>query len=66
MYLQNATAHDFRLYRDERAELKSTDLNRLLDAGITTVYLETDDYGRFQEHLRSSLDSIVANERMPV
>jgi HD-GYP domain-containing protein (c-di-GMP phosphodiesterase class II) len=66
LYLQNATAHDFRLYRGDTAELKSTDLKRLLDAGITTVYLDAADYSRFQEHLRSSLDSIVADERMPV
>jgi putative nucleotidyltransferase with HDIG domain len=66
LYLQKANAHDFRLYRGDSAELKSTDLKRLVDAGITTVYLDAADYSRFQEHLRASLDSIVADESLPV
>ena len=66
LYLQNANARDFRLYRSDSAELKSTDLKRLVDAGITTVYLDAADYSRFQEHLRTSLDSLVADESLPV
>jgi HD-GYP domain-containing protein (c-di-GMP phosphodiesterase class II) len=66
LYLQNSGAQDFRLYRGDSAELKSTDLKRLIDAGITTVHLDAADYSRFQEHLRTSLDSIVADESLPV
>jgi HD-GYP domain-containing protein (c-di-GMP phosphodiesterase class II) len=66
LYLQSSSGPEFRLYRDAGAELKASDLARLVDAGITTVYLDGGDYGRFQEELRSSLDAIVADERVPV
>jgi len=65
LYLQNPASRDFRLYRDAGAELKPSDLKRLVEAGITTVYLDASDYGGFQEKLRMSLDSIVADERLP-
>ncbi len=66
LYLQSPSGPEFRLYRDAGAELKASDLARLVDAGITTVFLDGGDYGRFQEELRSSLDAIVADERVPV
>jgi putative nucleotidyltransferase with HDIG domain len=66
LYLPGSTKRDFRLYRDAGAEIKPSDLKRLVDAGITTVYLDAADYARFQEKLRSSLDSIVSDERLPV
>jgi HD-GYP domain-containing protein (c-di-GMP phosphodiesterase class II) len=66
VYLQNPTTREFRLYRDAGAELKQADLARLIEAGITTVYLDAGDYSGFQEQLRTSLDSIVADESLPV
>ncbi len=66
LYLPGSTKRDFRLYRDAGAEIKPSDLKRLVDAGITTVYLDAADYARFQEKLRTSLDSIVSDERLPV
>ncbi len=66
MYLRNPTTRDFLLYRDAGAELKPGDLKRLVDAGIATVYLDAADYDGFQENLRTSLDSIVSDERLPV
>jgi putative nucleotidyltransferase with HDIG domain len=66
LYLPNSTTGKFLLYRDAGAELKPSDLKRMVDAGITTVYLDAADYGRFQEKLRTSLDSIVSDERLPV
>jgi HD-GYP domain-containing protein (c-di-GMP phosphodiesterase class II) len=65
LYLQRAGGHEFKLYRDAGAELKASDLARLVDAGITTVFLDGGEYGRFQEELRTSLDAIVADERLP-
>ena len=64
--LQSSSGPEFRLYRDAGAELKASDLARLVDAGITTVYLDGGDFGRFRKSFRSSLDAIVADERLPV
>ena len=50
LYLQSPDSQEFRLYRDSGAELKASDLARLVDAGITTVYLDGGDYGRFDRY----------------
>jgi HD-GYP domain-containing protein (c-di-GMP phosphodiesterase class II) len=66
LYLWNAGTRRFRLYRAGGTELKSNDVKRLTDSGITTVYLDAGDYGEFQGQLRASLNSIVPDERLPV
>ncbi|HUE16993.1 MAG TPA: HD domain-containing phosphohydrolase [Planctomycetaceae bacterium] len=66
MYLRNAVTERFRLYRAGGTELKTSDLRRLSDAGITTVYLDASDYSGFQDQLRASLKQVVSDERFPL
>jgi HD-GYP domain-containing protein (c-di-GMP phosphodiesterase class II) len=65
LYLWNAATRQFQLYRDEGTEIKSTDVKRLAESGISTVYLDASEYGRFQEQLRASLSSTIADESVP-
>jgi putative nucleotidyltransferase with HDIG domain len=64
VYLRVPPGQQFRLYCEGRSELNADDFKRLSEAGITTVYLDADDYCGFQDQLRDSLGSIVSDERL--
>lgn len=66
IYLWNAGTRHYDLYRNADTQVATSDLKRLCSAGISTVYLHSGEYGRFQEHLRTVLHSIVVNETLPV
>jgi len=66
LYLRNDQSQEYQLYCSSGAALDTSDLARLHDAGIATVYLDRSEYRRFQDHLRASLPAVIRDETLPV
>ncbi len=66
IYLRNAGTKAYQLYRSAEMQWKPGDLERLAEADIATVYIDSGEYARFQEELRSSYEQIVHDESLPV
>jgi len=65
IYLRSQ-AGQYRLYRGTNACFDVSDLNRLIDSGVSTVYLEGSEYNSFLEHVRSILPVVVKDESIAV
>ena len=66
IYLRNDRSGQYKLYCGAGTTLEASDVTRLYDSGITTVYLDRCEYSRFQEHLRSTLKSVVDDHSLSV
>jgi HD-GYP domain-containing protein (c-di-GMP phosphodiesterase class II) len=66
IYLRNAGANSYKLYRSAETSLKPSDFERLADAGVATVYIDAREYSQFQDDVRSNFSTILRDESLPV
>jgi HD-GYP domain-containing protein (c-di-GMP phosphodiesterase class II) len=66
LYLRDSGADSLFLYRDRGIPLNESDLKSLQTRGLTTLYARSDEFEIYQRYLRDNLDSVLANESVPV
>jgi putative nucleotidyltransferase with HDIG domain len=66
LYLRDESTGQYLLYRSGNTTVRQSDLQRLAEAGIATVYIEKSEYARFQCFLRSSIERLAQDEKVPV
>src|SRR5262245_3682749 len=66
VYIRDADSGKFRLFSIPDCPMTATDLSKLAESGIATVYLETAQYDQFQEQLRQTFATDVKDESIPV
>ena len=54
------------LYRDKGIALSESDLKGLQSRGVTTLYVTGEEFEIYQRYLRDNLDSVLADESVPV
>ncbi|MBI3863741.1 MAG: HD domain-containing protein [Planctomycetia bacterium] len=66
LFLREPGARSYFLYRDKGIPLNASDLEGLQARGSTTLYAKSDEFEIYQQYLRGSLDSALADESVPV
>ncbi len=66
LYLRESKDVKPRLYCAENVPFEDQDQRRLLQRGIRTLYISTNDHHRFQAYLRENLDGILQDDTIPV
>lgn len=66
LYLPSETGDEMHLYRSSDVPLTETDLEKLVSRGHTRLYIRSDEHADYQQYLRDSLQSILADESFPV
>ncbi len=66
LYLRESGGGSHALYRDKGIPLNDSDLDSLQARGLTTLYARSDEFENYQRYLRGSLDSVLADESVPV
>ncbi|MBI3863755.1 MAG: HD domain-containing protein [Planctomycetia bacterium] len=66
LYLRESGAGSYFLYREKGIPLNHSDLEALQARGLSTLYAKGDEFEIYQRYLRGSLDSVMADESIPV
>lgn len=66
LYLRDSGAGSHVLYRDKGIPLNASDLKGLAARGLTKLFVTSDEFEIYQRYLRGSLDSVLADESVPV
>jgi len=66
LYVRDSGADSHILYRDKGIPLNASDLKGLQARGLTKLYVTSDEFEIYQRYLRGSLDSVLADESVPV
>jgi len=66
LYLKDPADGRLFLYRSPEVALAESDLEKLVDRNVTTLYLESGGHDRYQQYLRENLASIIEDESTPV
>ncbi|MEX2186762.1 MAG: HD domain-containing phosphohydrolase [Pirellulales bacterium] len=65
MYILPRDSDQHILYRASNYPFHATDLKRLLESGVTKLYIPRDERASYQEYLRNNLDAWLANSGVP-
>jgi HD-GYP domain-containing protein (c-di-GMP phosphodiesterase class II) len=66
LYIRDSSAAAPRLYRGANVSFERKDLDRLIASGLSSLYININDYTRYQSYLRSHLPEILKDERISV
>jgi len=66
LYLRGSEAGSHFLYRDKDIPLNESDLQSLQSRGLTMLYAKSNEVEIYQQYLRGTLDSVLADESVPV
>ncbi len=66
LYLKDAVDGRFVLYREADVPLELDDFAKLLNRGITRLYLKSSDHQQYQQYLRENLGTILHDESVSV
>ncbi len=66
LYLRDTTAKSQILYREKGIALAASDLATLAARGVSTLYATSDEFEIYQQYLRTNLDSVLADESVPI
>ena len=66
LYLRESGAGSHFLYRGKGIPLNASDLQSLQARGLKTLYAKSDEVEIYQRYLRDNLDSVLADEAVPV
>ena len=66
LYLRESGAGSPILYRDKGIPLNASDLKGLQARGLTTLYVTSEEFEIYQRYLRDNVDSVLADESVPV
>lgn len=66
LYMRESATGTHVLYCDKGIPLDESDLAGLHARGLSTLYVTSDDFETYQHYLRDNLDSVMADESVPV
>src|SRR5437879_651303 len=66
LYLRDSGGDSYFLYREKDIPLSQGDLQELQSRGLTTLFVSGHEFEIYKRYLRGSLDSVIADESVPV
>ena len=65
LFIRRRTDEPFQLYRDRDYPIQSSDLEKLFNEGVKSLYVTLDDHERYQQYLRENFVAVLNDERLP-
>jgi len=66
LYVRDTATKSHILYREKGIALAESDLAGLSARGLSTLYATSDEFEIYQQYLRGNLDSVLADESVPI
>lgn len=66
LYVRESRNAPCRLYREKDVPFNQSDLDNLLERGLTTLFMEAEEHANYQRYLQDHLEAVLADESIPV